>query len=223
MTGSVTVLVMTEERKTYELGGWYDPEGRAEWSSAMRRLGRQTSWHSVEGQDDLPAGGLCVRLDRSEDGRLVCTGVMIGALIDGVEVTSRDLRGVRLGEVLAAVADFLTGSRANSNLERAIMKDYAKRLWVDLAGDFAGPPRRPGPKGWPDEHYERVAQTYREGLTLAPRSPVKYLTEQMHTSEATARRWIKTTRDKGMLGKAVPGKAGEQPQTKQSTKRGTKR
>jgi transposase-like protein len=72
-----------------------------------------------------------------------------------------------------------------------------------------GPQARPGPKGHPPEHYERVAAAYRQALISHPRSPMRALAEQLHASDATVRRWVQRARDKGLLGPSVPGKAGE--------------
>jgi hypothetical protein len=80
---------------------------------------------------------------------------------------------------------------------------------------------RPGPKGHDDEYFKRVAEDYRRALIARPRAPVQMLLElyEDRFSEATIRRWLQRARDKGYLGAAPPGKAGERVTTKQTRRR----
>jgi hypothetical protein len=197
----VTVLAMAAQEYEFEtLGG-------KPWAQVLNGL-RKDTWHRVH--SDRLTREVLVRLGNAR-GQLVCTGVMIGATTD-VEVTSRSLREVPLGDVMGAMAAFVsgTGDFYDSELHRAISRHYAKQGLVETAAPTTARPARPGPTGWRDEHYQEVADHYRTALQVAPRAPVRYVRQQMQTSEPTARRWIKTARDKGMLGASVPGKAGEQ-------------
>ena len=69
-------------------------------------------------------------------------------------------------------------------------------------------PTRPGPKGYPDDHFELVAAAYQRALIEYPRSTFKALATQLHASEATVRRWVQRAQDKGFIGESTPGKAG---------------
>lgn len=169
-------------------------------------------WIRVEGGDlSQPA---LVRLGRSPEGALVCTGLLLGA--EGRhEVTARGLRDIRLAEVVSALA--ATAQRARrvrKPLPResdSINAFYRALIGTALDdGPLAAPPKlRPGPRGHPREHFKAVAERYRRSLLLQPRAPIKALALELNASEATVRRWVQRARDMGFLGHSVMGKAGE--------------
>jgi len=138
-----------------------------------------------------PAGRVLLRLGLSRQGRLVCSGLIVG--------TAEPLWGdpPEIGEV----------TRSATSGHPACGRPLRERVT-----SYPGPQARPGPKGHPSEHYERVAVAYREALVAHPRAPMKALAEQLHYSDATVRRWVQRARDKGLLGPSIPGKAGEEPQ-----------
>jgi hypothetical protein len=157
----------------------------------------------------LPEAGVYVRLGRTPDSRLVCTGVHIGDEDAGHEVTATDLRRVPLAAILGDAARYLAGEGADSPLHAAVMRKIASD-WFRQAAPFIGARTRPGPGGLPPEHFERVAEAYRAALSAAPRRPIQYLAEKFNVPEPTLRRWVQRARDRGLLGPATPGKAGEQ-------------
>jgi hypothetical protein len=178
-------------------------------SEARRQLGalagKGGGWCRIEG-GPVPVS---LRLGKADDGRLACTAVAF----DGgdVEITARMLRSMPLGE-LVAIAAGERSDGASGEIHRWLIGETAEGGVTRV---------RPGPGGYPHEHYEQVAAAYRQALTEAPRSPVKWLTEQLHASEPTVRRWVQRARDLGLLGASTPGRAGETP-TKSTTK-GSKR
>jgi hypothetical protein len=165
---------------------------------------------------------VAMSLGRSSDGRLICTGLVltnltIGAQYDDdvpdhmrdepLEITSRLLRKLPLGELVGSVA----AMRDDPEGEAFFRRSFA------LADNLpALPRRRPGPKGHPPEHFQVVADAYRAALAHAPRKPIKTVAEQLHASEATVRRWVQRARDKGLLGESTPGKAGERTAVRRS-------
>ena len=128
-----------------------------------------------------------MRLGRSPEKRLICTGLVLGAFAE-TEITARGLRALPLTQFLTMATYWELGS---------------------LAPKFDGPLPRPGPKGYSVDHFEKVAREYRRSLETAPRAPTRDLARRLHCSEPTARRWVQRCRDMGILGRAVPGKAGE--------------
>ena len=146
-----------------------------------------------------------IRITRTPERRLVCTGLRLGVGVGGqsdeIEVTTRSLREIRLDEILTQLA-----------LELDQPEGFLRALGIDRAVGTtpASAPahRRPGRRGHPLEHYEAVARTYREAQG---RKPVKLIMERYHIAEPTARRWVRQARDRALLGPAIPGKAGEQP------------
>jgi hypothetical protein len=114
-----------------------------------------------------------------ENGRLVCTGVLVGWGDPPRRVTAEALRSVRLGELL---------------------RELGRVLAPEMARDAPSVSRRnPGPKPWPDSRYEAVASLYERALEVQPDRPVVWLAEQMNASRATVYRWLQRTRDKGFL------------------------
>jgi hypothetical protein len=168
-------------------------------SDALTRWVGESRWIGVR-DDTLPAP-LLVRLGTSREGRLVCTGLILGDA-EPKELTARGLRSIPLAQIVAMLAQeagdegFWAGALAGMIRRRA--------------EPYQGPQTRPGPKGHPADHYEQVAAAYRQALVDHPRAPMKALAAQLHVSDATVRRWVQRARDKGLLGPSVPGKAGEE-------------
>lgn len=61
-----------------------------------------------------------------------------------------------------------------------------------------------------DDDLERVAEIYRAAVA-AGRSPAKAIVAEIPSSEEHARRKVRLARERGFLGPAIPGRAGEQP------------
>jgi hypothetical protein len=189
----------------------------------------ESQWVGVE--TGGAAGNVLVRLGTSPEGRLVATGLIVGPTDSG-ELTARSLRAIPLAQIITVLAGLIAqyqddpedipgvvweaspdevsrGARRKSYRSfEALISD----LVLARADRYEGPRARPGPKGHPPEHYERVAAAYREALIASPRAPMKALAKQLHASDATVRRWVQRARDKGLLGPSMPGKAGEEPQ-----------
>ncbi len=176
--------------------------------------GLRGSWWVEFTEGDLPQRVL-LRLATSPEGTIICTGLIVGAFPPEEEISARDLRSIRLGEILSNLGNLL---EAHKEFKRkGELKNLAEFRRVTIGDmleasvDYIVRPTtlRPGPKGQPREHFEDVAKAYRAALISDPRRPVKRLAEQYHASGATVRRWIQRARDMGLLGESVPGKAGE--------------
>jgi hypothetical protein len=173
------------------------------------------SWIRAEG-GDLPHPVL-VRLGLGDDNRIVATGVLIEA--EG-ELSTRALRLPLAGIVAAFVAAAsrpatykrlrreLFGIDAESEGEAAWRPDAPEGMpaWW-LAADFlssadrtqAVPRVRPGRRGYPDAHYRQVAQAYGRAKRKRPRAPIKALMAELHITEPTAHRWLRTARERGLV------------------------
>jgi hypothetical protein len=57
----------------------------------------------------------------------------------------------------------------------------------------------PGSRGYSPEHWQRIAELYREAQESTPRSPVGTVARQVGRSEATVGRWLRTMRKQGLL------------------------
>lgn len=180
------------------------PWTRPERNATVGNLVDEHDWVLVSDRD---GPDVWVRLGRDPSGRLVCTGLLIGdfnQFIDTYrerprEVNAAVLRSIRIPEILAGalrIADVPDdfGAMVRYLNERAPLADRV----------------RPGAAGYGDEHFAEVAKAYRAALIEAPHAPTKLLSERLHVSLPTARRWIQRARDRGYLGPATPGRAGEQ-------------
>jgi hypothetical protein len=205
-------------------GSGYSPAMRRHFAvdvrptqAALRHV-NASEWVGVD--TGGPAGRVLLRLGLSRQGRLVCTGLIVGTAEplwgdppEIGEVTARQLRAIPLGEMIASLAlSAAIGSKRPDDPIQAYLARVRGRPLRERVTPYPGPQARPGPKGHPSEHYERVAVAYREALVAHPRAPMKALAEQLHYSDATVRRWVQRARDKGLLGPSIPGKAGEEPQ-----------
>jgi hypothetical protein len=184
--------------------------GTPEQADAAHR--RETAARS--GQPPLPRRVL-MRIAKAPDGRLICTGLVLGAFDDD-EITARTYRRLPLIEFLTEAARW---SERQPDLARQVFGGELPRR--------GGARVRPGPKGHDDKHFKLVAGLYRRALLSRPRAPVQMLLELINEgrepggewSEATVRRWLQRARDKGFLREAQAGKAGEVPETKRRKRR----
>ncbi len=184
----------------------------------MGRLTREIAahpWAVFSAEDDaLDTPPVAVCLGRSADGDLICTGLIVGlsqAYPHGagkrhkrpdVEVTSRSLRGVPVAELIGRAIPMARGEQNN-------MPEWMVERILGRVPDLPQVKRNPGPKGHGDEHFRNVAAWYRRAVDEHPRAPMKWLAEQLHADRATVNRWVQRARDKGYLGEAIPGRAGE--------------
>jgi hypothetical protein len=129
---------------------------------------------------------LVIQFGWSADGRLICTGVLIGWTVERIQVTATAVHNIRLGAVLDELA------------EQVALDESALRVpgFVGIA-----PVVHPGPAGHSDDHYERFAQLYLEALKLSPRAHMKWLMGKYPSvkSEATLYRWREEAEERGLL------------------------
>lgn len=166
------------------------------------------SWKTGSLTGELYDGEVLIRLAKSPDGRLVCTGMVLGGAVGSeTEITARSLRDLPLTPLLAKLGQWRE-NRDQTGIFSAGFKRYAPML-------------SRGPRGLPDEHFERIADLYRIALKRQPRAPLKAMQELLAKdkggympSDSTIHGWIRQARQRGFLGKAVIGKAGEKPKGK---------
>lgn len=148
---------------------------------------------------------VALRLQRTEQGRVICTALVAGNVMpwsgQPVEVTSRSLREIPIAELLGTAMASTAVPGAYGVAVSALLNALPEATFEHA---------RPGPKGHTEEHFKKVAIFYRHALSVAPDRPLEWLAAKMGVSTSTARRHVQRARDRGMLGPAVPGKAGEQ-------------
>lgn len=212
-THSVIVRLMADEPRPLQ---WWilSPDDRDGDLRDLLAAIEKRDWAVFAG-GELPAEvpPVALHIANSADGRKVCTALIVGlneAYPLGnnefgapTEVTSRALRAVPIAELI---------SRAVHDERAPDHHAGFRRMVLDRMPDTSGVRRAPGPKGHPDEHFEMVAAVYRAALTAAPRRPMSWLADQFpEVDRSTVARWLQRARDKGYLGEAQPGRAGERP------------
>ena len=181
---------------------------------------------------------VAVKLGRSADGRLECVAMRLGAdaipgydaTLSGAPVTSRTLRDIPVAQIVGDLARMqpLPVSEAHAAGERL------KATTIE----HATPRPHPGRRGYALAFYEGIRDLYREALEASPGRVYRYIVEHardadgrliygvtarddaQHSREAVARRWVMQTRQKGLLGPARHGKAGEYDATGPSRESG---
>jgi hypothetical protein len=160
-----------------------------------------TYWYEVSLSKDIPGlwhgmpGVVLVHkvrvlLAKGPDGRLVCTGLIVGALRSPdptFEIQARTLREIPLTKILRRVA-----------VEMA--KDPKAAEFFDVGLEpFDQPRLRPGRKGHSSDFYSEVARLYHAARQREPRRYVVAVRETLNStrpkndqaSDRTVRRWIK--------------------------------
>jgi hypothetical protein len=189
------------------------PKRPAVFSEIADEIKQGDNWYAVAWKTGALTGGmydgeLLIRLAKSSDGRLVCTGMVLGGGAGSeTEITARSLRDVPLAPLLAGLGQWRE-NRDQTGIFGAGFKRYAPKL-------------RRGPRGLPDEHFKKIADLYRIALNRQPRAPLMVMRELLAKdrggyvpSDSTIHGWVRQARQRGFLGKAVIGKAGEKPKGK---------
>lgn len=176
-------------------------------------------WIRAEGGElDQP---LMFRLGEREDGQLVATGLLMAT---EHELTTRAVR-IPLAGVVSTFAAVVKSEPATYKRLKAQLaghpewaKDRRWKAWgakgrsvIDfVAFPLMGPdeslqdrprvPRvQPGRRGYPDDHYRMVAREYAKAKREHPRAPIRALMAELHATEPTVHRWIRTAREKKFI------------------------
>jgi hypothetical protein len=149
-------------------------------------------------------------IEIADDGQPRCRSVEIR----GEQLSSDDLRLPLARLVRHATASAIVGVTpgADGNISGAALvtgllrRGNRERDFYQQYTSDTDRPRRGQPV--PDERLQRVAGLYREALDRGD-PPTQTVADVMHASRPTAARWVAAARDRGLLGAAVRGRAGE--------------
>ena len=144
-----------------------------------------------------------------------CRSVELEALGGAVPATALRHLEIRrmLREAPQRVADYaagreLLGQEDATIVDTAIDLDGARRnIRIVMSDRRAKAARNPRGKAIRVDLAE-VANTYRKARQLG-QPPTLAVAHEHHVSRTTASRWIARCRDQGLLGRAIPGSAGE--------------
>lgn len=166
---------------------------------------------------ELPGVTVSARLEIDPYGRARCRSLEVSAGEDGPNITSELLRKVKVADFVkrarpAAGQWFGQVERLPGGLTRVQMLGAADAARRKDRIEGARTPRKGSPLT--DDHLRQVADVYRKALETPDDwtgriGPRKMIAESFHVSENTASNWIRAARDRGLLGDALPGKAGE--------------
>lgn len=189
------------------------PKRPALFSKLADEIKQGDDWYAVAWKTGALTGGMydgemLVRLAKSPDGRLVCTGMVLGGPLGSeAEITARSLRNLPLAPLLAGLGQWRE-ARDQTGIFGAGFKRYAPKL-------------RRGPQGLDIDHFQKIADYYRIAINRQPRAPLKAMRELLAEdkggyvpSDSTIHGWIRQCRQRGLLGQAIAGKAGEKPKGK---------
>lgn len=164
-----------------------------------------------------------------EHGRPVCNGLRLERRPGGPPVTGTELRAVPVAEYVRRAADELLRELVATenpdgpvtltdpqfgtvpvNSERFDDQHVAIRVvGLTLTKAYRATTRAPRKRGpITDDVLREVAAVYRAASFAGP-APTNAVRDQMGVSRATAGRWVAMARERGLLGKASPGVAGE--------------
>jgi hypothetical protein len=164
----------------------HPPKAGAEWDGLVQMLDPTWPWIVTIKLDTTPASSHEIL-----EIHLVQRGP------DSVPITARNLRRLPIGEVKRLGIDAASGNLSG-------VHDSLRR---EPGGWWREVTRRPNGR-WPDEHFQLVADRYREALERG-RPPLNAITERWDVSRATASNWVREARRREHLGwPQKPGTAG---------------
>jgi hypothetical protein len=181
---------------------------RIEGDGALKPLGAGLVAMDVMATFDDPSSPYWAQLEVSVVGRtLTCTGASFRTRPGGVPVGSAELRKVKIRELMAVVRGELFGApnavvwKERQRTDSAISYTMASAIELQESSST----RRPIT---PDRLTE-VARVYRDALADG-RHPTQAVADELHISDAYARKLVSRARDEGSLGPALGrGRAGE--------------
>lgn len=192
---------MGQYRVVYSL-----PEHRARYFVKMSK-----DWWLEVVSEDLPTTVL-MRVGRTSNGSLVCTGLILGVMAEykleneyerePKPIRARDLREIRVGEILEKLEEDLTNLPRIRGVDPSIQKffdDFMAVAATEGVRKTRAPRSRPGRRGYDETHYEEIAILYEEACDVDPYAPIKYIADREHVSVQTARRWVRGAEKRGLL------------------------
>lgn len=155
-----------------------------------------------------------LQIEVNRFGDAVCTRLEVEPQTRGGRVMRSDLQQLPVSRLVTNAAVLAASSPMAGRPEKVPGKPGITKV-VPLTADEAEQTtellhRREPRRGLPitDEHLDEVAKVYRDALGAGAR-PTKAVMAAFHAKRPTASKWVRAARDRGFLGPAIPGKAGE--------------
>ncbi len=148
-----------------------------------------------------------LRVEIDDSGGATCRRLTLEP-VDGSALTTTATRNVRVSELLRAAVNAAHTRfvpRPDGSLEPRMMSLADVERFQQ---DFPSVDRRRGKTPMSRPELERIAEIYREALRSGL-PPTATVAERQQVARSTAGRWIAAARKAGILGQAIPRKAGE--------------
>jgi hypothetical protein len=157
---------------------------------------------------------LAIEIELDAEGIPQCRGLNLRDT-DGVGITTKTLRRVALvrlmREAVAQAARLYTPVEKDGKPVFRIVSTPPSEAASFYEG-YVKEARRPR-QGSPvtDERLQAVADLYRKAIEEG-QPPTREIADSMHVGRSTAARWVAKARERGYLGPAIQGRAGEKDQ-----------
>jgi hypothetical protein len=158
---------------------------------------------------------LALQLGLSPNGKVICTGLLVGWQLDDDDparvplsertpVTPSALHGIGLGAILNDLSPLPDEFDLDAAVEtlRRTRKTGPKNIVMPLGELLASQVPvisrpHPGPKGHDNKHFKMVATEYKKALAAG--RTIKWLAHQLGCSEQTLYRWLNEAEQRGFL------------------------
>jgi hypothetical protein len=149
--------------------------------------------------------GVKLTVETDDHGVARCTAIELRQLDGGEPITGATLRKLPSPTRLMREALAVAAGEVRALPDGGARADFGGH---DVA-DFERHVRRPR-RGSPlsDEELDRVAKVYRAALDR-DEPATQAVADELHLARSTAARWVAKARARGILGPALPGRAGE--------------
>lgn len=131
------------------------------------------------------------------------------------EVTGRVLRSLRIGSIRDKALESLAWAPVTLRVAERTYGDVSaeeKEAAARAAKSVARGAGRPGGRrGYPDDHYRRIALSYLDVYKTHPRDVVAELARREGRPSATVRDWVHRARELGYLSPTKQGRGGGSP------------
>lgn len=123
-------------------------------------------------------------------------------------LTARVIRRVRLEDVQSAFSEVIANlvQRFGSETPLPPLDPFLSRIRIEEIARLAN--QRPGPAGRDDTFYAAVAANYLARIRAGSKQPLKELSTELSRPTSHVRQLLATARDRGLLTRAVQGRAG---------------
>lgn len=169
-----------------ESGDWY-----------IRSTLEERDWIEVSG------GGLespvMIACARTEDGRFVVNGLIVGAGFPRPEITANTLRRIPIAKMLGQLWDGFNGDKVPTDEDFDELIAWGLMHQLGHRQDWLPVVSRAGARKVEDDALELFATVFKEERTRRSHGAMSRAAARLHIHRSTAYRWLALCREKGFL------------------------